>query len=97
MPYELGAEKTINCSIIVKDDLTAALGIDFNVTDTFHLTLPNVRIISVATSSNDPQEYYGAEELAEKNCLEFVEESCKQSKDRPPTPGDCARGYVRGF
>jgi hypothetical protein len=90
-------EDKISCSIIVKDDLMGALGIDFNVTDTFHLTFSNGLIISVATSSNDPQEYYDAEEWVEKNRPELVDESCKRSKDGPSTPGDCVRVYVRGF
>jgi len=97
LPCQPGAEETIDCSIIVKDDLMGALGIDFNVTDTFHLTFSDGRIISVATSSNDPQEYYDAEEWVEKNRPELVMEPCKQIKGRPSTPGDCVRGYVRGF
>lgn len=74
-----------------------ALGIDFHVTDTFHLTFSNGQIISVATSSNDPQEYYDAEQWVETNRPELVDESCKQTIDKPSTPGDCVRGYVRGF
>jgi len=97
MPCKLGNEETISCSITVKDDLMGALGIDFNVTDTFHLTFSNDQIVSVDTSSNDPQEYYDAEDWVKKNRPELIDEPCKQSGDRPSTPGDCVRGMVRGY
>lgn len=97
MPCKLDTEETISCSIIVKDDLMGALGIDFNVTDTFHLNFSNCQIVSVSTSSNDPQEYYDAEQWVEKNRPELVGESCERSRDKPSTPGDCVRGYVQGF
>lgn len=65
-PCRLDAEKSISCSIIVEDDLMGALGIDFNVTDTFHFSFVNGEIVSVSTSSNDPQAYYDAEQWVEK-------------------------------
>src|SRR5690349_1327761 len=39
--------------VTVKDDLMSALAIDFNVTDTFHISIKNGKITSVKTSSND--------------------------------------------
>jgi hypothetical protein len=51
----------VSCSITVKDDLAGALDIDFNVTDTFEISLSDGIIKSVKTSSNDPQVYYDAE------------------------------------
>ena len=97
MPCRLGIAQMISCSITVKDDLIGALGIDFNVTDTFHLTFSSGQIVSVTTSSNDPQEFYDAEDWVDNNRPELVDEPCKQSRDRPSTPGDCVRGYVRGY
>lgn len=96
-PCRLDAEKSISCSIIVEDDLMGALGIDFNVTDTFHFSFVNGEIVSVSTSSNDPQAYYDAEQWVEKNRPELVDESCQQSTETPATPHECVRGYVRGF
>jgi hypothetical protein len=40
--------------LTVKDDLTEALKVELNVTDAFHLTIPDGQIIAVETSSNDP-------------------------------------------
>jgi hypothetical protein len=97
MPCKLGDKVTINCSITVKDDLIGALGIESNVTDTFHLTFSNDQIVSVTTSSNDPQEYYDAEDWVKENRPELIGDPCKQSSDRPSTPGDCVRGMVRGY
>lgn len=48
--------------VTVKDDLMAALEIDFNVTDTFHISFRNGKIRSVKTSSNDPKLYYEAKD-----------------------------------
>ncbi len=44
MPCNVENEGTVNCSITVKDDLIGALGIDFNVTDTFHLAFSDGQI-----------------------------------------------------
>lgn len=96
-PCKLDDDATISCSITAKDDLIGALDNDFNVTDAFHLTFSNGQIVSFTASSNNPQEFYDAEEWGEKNRPELVGKSCQRSKDRPATPGDCVREYVRGF
>ena len=88
---------TISCSITVKDDLIGALGIDFNVTDTFSLTFSDGEIVSVTTSSNDPQEYYDAHAWVEQNRPELIDEPCRGFFDGGPTPGNCARAMVEGY
>jgi len=50
-------DSLVQCPVTVKDDLIGALKIDFNVTDTFHLTIIEGQIRSVQTSSNDPDIY----------------------------------------
>ena len=53
-PCRLDKPDEISCSIKVKDDLIAALGTGYDVTDTFHLTVDGGRITAVRTSSDDP-------------------------------------------
>ena len=89
--------QTIDCSITVKDDLIAALGIDFNVTDTFHLTVVDGQIVNVTNSSNDPQAYYDANEWVRNNRPELIEVPCEGFFDGGPTPGDCVRAMVSGY
>ncbi|NOX69474.1 MAG: hypothetical protein GXP15_09830 [Gammaproteobacteria bacterium] len=97
MPCELGKDETINCSITVKDDLIGALGIDFNVTDTFHISVSGGQIVAVNNSSNDPQAYWDAEIWVRNNKPELIERPCKGFFDGGPTPGDCVRAMVRGY
>ena len=97
MPCNIENERTISCSITVKDDLIGALGIDFNVTDTFHLTFSDGQIVSVTNSSNYPQAYYDAQEWVENSRPELIEEPCKGFFNGGLTPGDCVRAMVRGY
>jgi hypothetical protein len=97
MPCELGEEETINCSIMVRDDLIGALGIDFNVTDTFHISVSSGQIVAVNNSSNDPQAYWDAETWVRNNKPELIEQPCEGFFDGGPTPGDCVRAMVRGY
>jgi hypothetical protein len=97
MPCELGKDDTISCSITVKDDLIGALGIDFNVTDTFHMSISGGRIVAVDNSSNDPQAYWDAEAWVRDNKAELIERPCEGFFDGGPTPGDCVRAMVRGY
>ena len=96
-PCEETGQDEISCSITVKDDLIGALGIDFNVTDTFHLTYSEGKIVAVATSSNDPQAYYDAENWVRENQPEVFEGPCRGWSDGGPTPGDCVRAMVSGY
>lgn len=97
MPCKVDNEGIVNCAITVRDDLIGALGIDFNVTDTFHLTFRDGQIVSVSNSSNDPQAYYDANEWVKENRPELIEEPCKGFFDGGLTPGDCVRAMVQGY
>jgi hypothetical protein len=83
--------------ITVKDDLMAALEINFNVTDTFHVVVREGTIRSVETSSNDPEEYYQAKEWVKQNRPEWVDKPCEGIWNGGPTPCECIQGYIKGF
>lgn len=85
------------CPVTVKDDLISALEIDFNVTDTFHLTINKGHIQSVQTSSNDPDTYNRAKEWVKKNHPEIFEGPCKGILEGGLTPCDCVKAMVKGF
>jgi hypothetical protein len=83
--------------VIVKDDLMSALNIDFNVTDTFRISIRNGQIRAVHTSSNDPDIYYEAKEWVKQNRPGLVEKACEGIWNGGPTPCECVRGMVKGF
>ena len=75
-----------------------ALGIDFDVTDTFHLSFSERKIVSVRNSSNDLQMFYDAEKWVWRERPELVREPCKGYFDGGPTPpGKCVQAMVKGF
>lgn len=90
-------EFTVTCPITVKDDLMAALKIDFNVTDTFDLTIEDGKITSVKTSSNDVEEYYSAKDWVNRERPGYVAKACEGIWAGGPTPCDCVQGMVKGF
>lgn len=90
-------DSTVLFPVTVKDDLMGALQIDFNVTDTFRITLRNGKIRSVQTSSNDLDEYYTAKEWVKTHRPEYVEKACEGIWQGGPTPCECIQGMVRGF
>lgn len=90
-------DSTVIFPIAVKDDLMSALGIEFNVTDTFKISVRDGSIVSVKTSSNDPDEYYQAKEWVMKNKPELVEKACEGIWNGGPTPCDCVLGMIQGF
>ncbi len=83
--------------VTVKDDLMNALAIDFNVTDTFHISIQNEKILSIKTSSNDLDVYYKAKEWVNKNRPELVEKACEGIWEGGPTPCECVLGMIKGF
>jgi hypothetical protein len=83
--------------VTVKDDLMGALKIDFNVTDTFHLSMQNGKIRSLQTSSNDPDEYYKAKDWVKQNRPELIEKACEGIWEGGPTPCECILGLIKGF
>ncbi len=85
------------CPVTVKDDLMSSLNINFNVTDTFHVTVINGIIRNVTTSSNDPAEYYQAKEWVKKNRPEYIQKQCEGIWEGGPTPCECIQGMIKGF
>ncbi len=83
--------------VTVKDDLMAALKINFNVTDTFRISLRDGKIRSVQTSSNDPEKYYEAKEWVKKNRPDLIEKACEGIWAGGPTPCECIQGMLKGF
>ena len=90
-------DSTISIPITVKDDLMAALQIDFNVTDTFHIVIQDGKIKSVKTSSNDLDVYHKAKEWVTKNRPKLVEKACEGIWEGGPTPCECVQGMEKGF
>ena len=97
MPCEAKSEKLVSCSITVKDDLIGALGIDFNVTDAFELSVFNGKIIYVKTRSDDPQLYRDAKSWVKRKRPELIREPCRGYFAGGPTPGKCAQAMAQGF
>lgn len=94
---EIKAANVVSCSITVEDDPMLALGIDFDVTDTFEITFTQNAITAVETSSDDIQLYYDARDWVRKELPALVEEPCRGYFDGGPTPGDCARAMAQGY
>jgi hypothetical protein len=97
MPCKARGVSLVGCSITVKDDLVGALGIDFNVTDTFEISFSDGKINSVKNSSNDPQVYYNAESWVRSHRPELILEPCRGFFDAGPTPGKCAQAMLQGY
>jgi hypothetical protein len=87
----------VSCSITVQDDLMLALGIDFNVTDTFEISFTDGKLVSVETSSNDLEVFWKAREWVNEKLPELIEEPCQGIWAGGPTPGDCVRAMVEGY
>ena len=91
------ANDEIVCPVTVKDDLMKALRIDFDVTDTFHLSVSRGQILSVDTSSNDLQVFLDAEAWVWKERPELVTGPCEGYWSDGKTPGECVRAMVSGY
>jgi hypothetical protein len=93
------AEKAdaIRCDIKVRDDFIAALGTGYDVTDTFHLTFQEGKIVGARTSSNDPPEFNEALKWVNAKHPELMEGPCRGFFAGGPTPQDCARAVSKGF
>ncbi|MEO2196302.1 MAG: hypothetical protein ABGY72_09450 [bacterium] len=97
LPCEATGPEAVSCAITVQDDLMLALGIDFNVTDTFELSFADGGIASVETSSNDLQVFWDAREWINEEHPELLRVPCRGLFDGGPTPGACIRAMVEGF
>ena len=78
--------------VTVKDDLMAALHINFNVTDTFRISIQNGQIRSIRTSSNDPSTFFEARDWVKKNRPDLIEKACVGN-----TPCECIQAMLKGF
>ncbi len=87
----------IVCPVTVQDDPVLALEVDFNVTDTFHITFEEGTIVNVDTSSNDQPIYYEARVWIRENLPEVMDGPCKRTDGARDTPGDCARAMTDGY
>lgn len=96
-PCRLDKPGEASCAVTVKDDLIPALGISFDVTDTFHLAFREGRIVAVRNSSNDPPEFEQALKWVAGQRPALLDEECRGFFDGGPTPQACVREVVKGF
>lgn len=96
-PCQFSGSGEVTCAITVRDDLIAALGTGFWVTDKFHLTLDGGRIVKVRTSSNDPPEFNLALAWLQGEQPDLMTGPCRGFFAGGPTPDDCVRAVVSGF
>ena len=97
MPCRFENASEISCAITVRDDLIAALGTGYDVTDTFHLTFDDGRIVKVRTSSNDPPEFEQALDWLKRERPGVFTGPCRGFFAGGPTPQACVRAVVAGF
>jgi len=88
---------TIACPVTVRDDPVAALGTNFNVTDTFHIVFDDDRIVAVETTSDDPPIYYQARDWVMREMPEVMKGPCKGYYAGGTTPEDCARAMTESY
>lgn len=96
-PCQFAGESEVTCAITVRDDLIAALGTGFWVTDKFHLTIREGRIVKVSNSSNDPPEFDLALDWLRRERPDVMAGPCRGFFVGGPTPHDCVRAVVGGF
>ncbi len=96
-PCQTVSEGEITCAITVRDDLIAALGTGYWVTDKFHLTILAGRIVTVRNSSNDPPDFDLALDWLRREQPDVMAGPCRGFFAGGPTPQDCVRAVVGGF
>ena len=96
-PCRLSRVDEISCEITVRDDLIAALGTGYWVTDTFHLSFRYGRIVKVRTSSNDPPDFDLALNWLRRERPDLMSGPCRGFFAGGPTPQECVRAVVAGF
>ncbi len=95
--FILKGDTLISCPITVEDDLMSALNIEFNVTDSFHISILNQQIVSVETTSNDLDVYYEAKDWVKTNHSNLIEVPCIGIWEGGPTPCECVKGMIQGL
>ena len=96
-PCQFVGEREITCAITVRDDLIAALGTSYWVTDKFHLTIREGQIVQVSNTSNDPPEFDLALNWLRQERPSIMAGPCRGFFAGGPTPKDCVRAVVEGF
>lgn len=96
-PCQFVSASEASCAITVRDDLIAALGTGFWVTDTFHLTIEDGRIVKVTASSNDPPEFDRGLRRIARERPDIMAGPCQGFFAGGPTPQDCVRAVVAAF
>ena len=96
-PCEVVDDNTVSCAITVQDDLVLALGIDFDVTDTFILTFEDGAVSAFDLSTDDPQLYLDAREWVWKNRPELVAKACNGDAGAKPDPDLCVKNALKGY
>jgi hypothetical protein len=96
-PCQVVGKNEVTCAITVRDDLIAALATGFWVTDKFHLTVREGRIVAVRNSSNDPPEFDLALNWLRRERPDIMVGPCRGFFAGGPTPQDCVRAVVKGF
>lgn len=96
-PCRIENADEVSCEITVRDDLIAALGTGYDVTDTFHISFENSHIVMVRTSSNDPPDFDQALQWLRRERSEIFTGPCRGFFAGGPTPQDCVRAVVQGF
>jgi hypothetical protein len=99
MPCEATEGGVVGCSITVRDDLIAALDLGWWVTDHFEVSIEGGAIVSVETSSNDPQVYHDARAWVQEHRNNLIEGPCDVSPEvgLRLTPGLCAEAMTQGY
>jgi hypothetical protein len=67
------------------------------VTDTFHLSFRDGRIVKVRTSSDDPPDFEQALQWLKAKRPDLMMGPCRGFFAGGPTPQDCVREIVKGF
>ena len=96
-PCHLEKAGEVRCDITVEDDLIAALGTGYDVTDSFHLAFKDGRIVKVHTTSNDPPQMSEAFKWLRGKHPEIWDGPCRDFFAGGKTPQDCVRAVVGGF
>ena len=96
-PCRFDAANEVRCDITVKDDLITALRTGYHVTDTFHLTFSDGKIVKVRTSSNDPPQMEEGFKWLRRERPDIWTGPCRGFYAGGRTPQDCVRAVVLGF
>jgi hypothetical protein len=96
-PCQFVSKSEVTCAITVRDDLILALGTGYWVTDKFHLTIQEGRIVKVSNSSDDPPDFNLALNWIKRERPEVMTGPCIGFFAGGPTPQKCVKAVVKEF